>query len=54
MDTHPDSELETFGLLEPLIQVSHRRDESQPRVYCSVRSIFMSVGIAKIDQEPIA
>src|SRR5215470_4643179 len=54
MDAQTESELDTFGLLESLIQVSHGSKNSQPSSYCSLRIIFVSLGIAEIHQETIA
>src|SRR5712691_2517182 len=54
MHPYTDGELDTFGLLQPLIQVSHRSEDTQTSPYCSLGIIFMSVGIAEIHQEPIA
>src|SRR5262249_40812285 len=53
MDAHTDSELDTFSLLQPLIQVSHSSKHTQPSTYRSLSVIFMGLGIAKIDQKPI-
>src|SRR5262245_39560295 len=53
MDAYTDGELNTFGLLQPLIQVSQGSKNFQTSPYCSLRIIFMGMGIAKIDQETI-
>jgi hypothetical protein len=53
MDAQTDRELETFGVLESLMQVSHGSEDTQTRPYCSMRIILMGVGIAKIHQETI-
>src|SRR5438093_5276886 len=37
MNTHTESKLDTFGLLQTAIEVSHRREDTQARAYCSVR-----------------
>src|SRR5438105_15164018 len=53
MNAHMDSELETFRLLQPLIQVSQCIEDTQTRSYSSVCVIFMCLGIAKVDEEPV-
>src|SRR5262249_42334690 len=53
MDAHMNGELETFGLLQPLIQVSQCIEDTQTRSYSSVRVIFMCLGIAKVDEQTI-
>ena len=53
MDTDTDGELDTFGLLQPCIQVSHSSEHTQAGPYCSLGIIFMGLGIAKIDEESI-
>ena len=53
MDAYTDGELDTFGLLQPGIQVSHRSEDTQPRTYGSLGIIFMGLGIAKIHEETI-
>src|SRR5262245_55105146 len=53
MDTHTDSELDTFRLLQTGIQVFYRSEDTQTRSYGSLRVIFMGVGIAKVDEESI-
>src|SRR5215813_7459921 len=50
---YPDGEMDTFGLLQTLIQVSQGSKNSQPSPYCSLRIVFMSLGVAKIHQESI-
>jgi hypothetical protein len=50
MDADTDSELDTFRLLQTSIEVSHGIEDTQTRAYCSMRIIFMGLGIAKIDQ----
>src|SRR5215831_14211664 len=53
MDAHAESKLDAFGLLQTLIQVSHRSEDIQARAYCFVGIVFMCLGIAKVDQETI-
>src|SRR5215831_1167991 len=53
MNAHTDSELETFRLLQTLIQVSQGSKNSQPSSYCSLRIVFMGVGIAEIDEQTV-
>src|SRR5215510_4413949 len=53
MDAQTDSELDTFGLLESLIQVSHRIQDTQARAYSSLCVIFMGLGIAEIDEQTV-
>jgi len=53
MHTYMESELDTFRLLQSLIQVSHGIEDTQPRAYGSLGVIFMGVGIPKVDQETI-
>ena len=48
-----DGELDTFGLLQPLIQVSHGIEDTQTCPYCALGVIFMCLGIPKIDEESI-
>jgi hypothetical protein len=40
-------------MLQPLIQVSHGSKNSQTSPYCSLGIIFMSLGIAKVHEEPV-
>jgi hypothetical protein len=54
MNTYTESKLDTFLSLEMGIQVSHGSKDIQACPYCSVCVIFMSVGIAKIDEETIS
>src|SRR5215467_13788743 len=54
MDTETDGELDAFGLLESLIQVSQGRDHPQPSTYRPLCVIFMGLGVAKIDEKPIS
>jgi hypothetical protein len=53
MDAHTDSKVDTFGLVQTLIQVSHGIKDAQPRADCSVRIIFMGVRIPKVHEESI-
>src|SRR5262245_30394293 len=53
MNPYTESELDTFRLLQPLIQVSQGSENAQPSPYCSVRVIFMCLGVAKVHQESI-
>src|SRR4030095_15527425 len=53
MYTDTDGELDTFGLLQPLIQVSHSSKNSQTSQYCSLGIVLVSLGIPKIHQESI-
>ena len=45
--------MDTLGLFQTGIEVSHRIKNSQTSPYSSLGVIFMSVGIAKVHQEPI-
>jgi len=49
MDTDTDGELNTFGLLQLLIQGAHSSEETQTCPYCTLGVIVMSLGIAKVD-----
>src|SRR4029453_8915758 len=53
MYTDTDGELDTFGFLQTCIQVFHRSEDAQACSYCSMRIIFMGVGIAEIDEQTI-
>jgi hypothetical protein len=53
MDAYTDGKLDTFGLVQTLIQVSQGSKNSQTSPYCSLRVIFMRLGIAKVHQESI-
>ena len=53
MYSYPDSELDTFVSLQPLIQVFYGREDTQARAYCSLGIVFMRLGITQIDQESI-
>src|SRR6516165_626275 len=53
MDTQTDGELDAFGLLENLIQVSQGRDHPQPGTYRPLCIIFMGVGITEVHEEPV-
>src|SRR5215475_10732364 len=53
MNPYTDSELGTFCLLQMDIEVFHRSKNSQPSPYCSVKIIFMGVGITEIDEQPV-
>jgi hypothetical protein len=53
MNPETDGELDTFGLLQILIQVSHGSMNSQTSPYCSLRIILMGLRIAKIHQQSI-
>ena len=53
MDAHTDSELDTFGLLQTGIEVSHRSEDTQTSTYCTLGVVFMGLGIAKVHQETI-
>ena len=50
---YPDGELDTFGLLQTLIQVSQGSKNSQPSPYGSLGIIFMGLGVAEIHQETV-
>src|SRR5215831_10380483 len=54
INSYTKSKLDTFGLLQPLIQVFHGSKNYQPRPYCSLRIILMCVGIAEIDEKTIS
>src|SRR5215468_11444968 len=54
MNPYTDGELDALGLLQTGIEVSHGSKNSQPSPYCSLRIIFMGMGVAKVDQETIA
>src|SRR6266446_7634150 len=53
MYTDTDGELDTFGLLQPLIQVSHNSKNAQTSTYCSLGIVLVSLGIPKVHQETI-
>src|SRR5215813_10713371 len=53
MNTHTDSELDTLLLLQTGMEVSHRIQDTQTRSYCSMRIIFMGMGIAEIDEQTV-
>src|SRR5215510_13122397 len=53
MDTYTDSELDTLLLLQTGMEVSHRIHDTQTSPYCSLRIVFMRLGIAEVHQEPI-
>ena len=53
MDTHTDGELDTFILVQTAIEISHGSKNSQTSPYCSLGVIFVSLGIAKIDEETV-
>src|SRR5262249_42243263 len=54
MNAYADGELDAFGLLQPLIQVSQGSKNSQTSPYCSLGVIFMGLGIAEVHEETIA
>ena len=54
MNPYTDSELDTLGLLQPLIQVSHGIENPEPSTDGPVRIIFMRLGIAKVHEESIS
>src|SRR5215813_10618965 len=49
----PYSKLNTFVSLQLFIQVFDRSEDAQARAYCSVRIIFMGLGIAEVHEESI-
>jgi hypothetical protein len=53
MDAYTESKLETWRVLQTLIQVSHGIEDTQARAYGPMSIIFMGLGIAKIDEQPI-
>src|SRR5215510_3658453 len=53
MNAYTDGELDTFGFLQPLIQISHGSEDTQTRAYCSLRIIFMRLGIPKVHEQSI-
>src|SRR5262249_6302686 len=53
VDPEPESQGDALFLLQPLMQVSHGIEDTEPSPYCSVRVIFMGLGIAKVHQESI-
>src|SRR5215510_9772495 len=53
MYAHTESELSPFVSLQACIQVFHRRKNAQPSPYCSLRIVFMRLGIAEIDEETV-
>src|SRR5262249_25459553 len=53
INSYTKSKLDTFGLLQTGIEVSHRSKNSQTSPYCSLCVIFMCLGIAEIDEETI-
>jgi hypothetical protein len=54
MHPYTDGELDTFGLLQTGIEVSHGIEDTQTSPYCSLGIIFVGLRIAEIDQETIA
>jgi hypothetical protein len=54
MDAYTNTELDTFGLLQLLIPVSHGIEDTQTCPYCSLCVIFMRLGIAEIHQQAIS
>ena len=53
MDAYMESELETFVLLQPLIQVSHGIENTEPSTDSSLSIVFMRLGIAEINEQTI-
>src|ERR687888_150372 len=53
MNPQPNTELNTFGLLQTLIQVSQSSKHAEPRPYRTLGVIFMGLGIAKVHEESI-
>src|SRR5882724_9171283 len=53
MDAHTKSELDTFLALQTGIEISQGSKNSQTSPYCSLRIIFMRLGIAKVHEESI-
>src|SRR5262244_2701756 len=53
MYSEPDSQCEPFVSLQACIEVSHCSKNSQTSPYCSLGVIFVSLGIAKINEESI-
>src|SRR6266446_8634476 len=53
MNAQTDSKLNTCVLFETSIQISHGIEDTQACPYGSLGVIFMGLGIAKVDQEPI-
>src|SRR6266446_5186029 len=53
MDTHTKSELNTLLSFQTRIEVSQAIEDTQASPHGSLRVIFMGLGIAKVDQEPI-
>src|SRR5262245_37840197 len=54
MNPDTDGELETFGLLQLLIQVTHSSEDTQPSPYCTLGVIVMGLGVvAEIHEQPV-
>jgi hypothetical protein len=53
MNPRTDAKLDTFGLLQTLIQVSHGSKNSQTSADSPLCVIFMGVGIAEVHEEPV-
>src|SRR5262249_16954131 len=53
MNPYTDGELDTFGLLQTGIEVSHGSKNSQPSPYCSLGVIFMGLGITEINKQAV-
>src|SRR5262249_36452673 len=53
MNTYIDTDLDIFGLLQTLIQVSHGSKNSQPRMDSTLCVVLVGNRITKIYQEPI-
>src|SRR4030095_10842816 len=54
INSYTKSKLDTFGLLQTGIEVSHRSKNAQTSPYCSLCVIFVCLGIAEVHQESIA
>src|SRR2546426_12507316 len=54
MHTETYRQSKTLVLFQTGVQRSYRLDNAQSSMYCSTGIILMSVGVAKVHQEPIA
>src|SRR6266567_4741960 len=53
MNPDTDGELETFGLLQLLIQVAHSSEDTQGSSYSPMRIVFMGLGIAEVHEQTV-
>src|SRR5207253_2189907 len=53
MNSYTKSQGDAFFLLQPLMQVAHGIENTEPSTDGSLRIVFMRLGIPKVDQETI-